>query len=324
MKVGVVVIGRNEATNLARCLESCLKQTQCVLYVDSGSTDTSVKIAKSFGVDVVELDPALPFTAARGRNTGVDYLVQKYPDLAYVQFIDGDCEFFPGWIAVAEQELDKRSDVAIICGLLQERYPEQSIYNYLCALEWRKPPGETKGCGGIIMVRVKPFQELNGFRSTMIGGEEPELCCRLRQKGWKIWRIKENMAWHDAEMTTFKQWWKRSMRNGHAYVEVAYLHGNTPERYHVKESISNWFWGLFLPLATIITAWPTRGLSLVFLLLAYIFLGYRVYSYQRRKWSNREALVYAIYAIVDKIPGMLGQAKFYLFTKKKVYSSREE
>ena len=46
---------------------------------------------------------------------------------------------------------------------------------------------------------------------------------RLRAAGWQIWRLPEEMTLHDAAMTRLSQWWKRSMRGGHAYAEGASL-----------------------------------------------------------------------------------------------------
>ena len=47
VKVGVVVIGRNEGERLKRCLASILAQHQGpVVYVDSGSSDGSVEHAQ--------------------------------------------------------------------------------------------------------------------------------------------------------------------------------------------------------------------------------------------------------------------------------------
>ena len=45
-----------------------------VVYVDSGSTDGSVDLARDLGADVVELDLSSPFTAARARNAGLERL----------------------------------------------------------------------------------------------------------------------------------------------------------------------------------------------------------------------------------------------------------
>ena len=37
-----------------------------------------------------------------------------------------------------------------------------------------------------MLVRVEAFEAVGGFRPELIAGEEPELCMRLREKGWKI------------------------------------------------------------------------------------------------------------------------------------------
>jgi glycosyltransferase involved in cell wall biosynthesis len=66
--VGVVVIGRNEGERLRRCLASTLPQATALVYVDSGSTDGSVDMARAMGADVVALDMAQPFTAARAQR----------------------------------------------------------------------------------------------------------------------------------------------------------------------------------------------------------------------------------------------------------------
>ena len=41
-------------------------------------------------------------------------------------------------------------------------------------------------CGGDALMRASAFQQVSGFDASIIAGEEPELCVRLRQKGWKI------------------------------------------------------------------------------------------------------------------------------------------
>jgi GT2 family glycosyltransferase len=243
-QVGLVAIGRNEGKRLHQCLLSVLGKVAHVVYVDSGSTDGSIELARSLGVDVVELDLSTPFTAARGRNAGFHRLLQANPQIEFVQFVDGDCEVVEGWLERALHELESQSNVAVVCGRRRERFPEQSIYNRLCDIEWDTPVGEATACGGDSMMRVEAFQQVGGFNPTLIAGEEPELCVRLRQKGWKIFRLDAEMTLHDAQMTRFGQWWKRSLRAGHAYAEGAWLHGREPERHWVKESRSIWLWGL--------------------------------------------------------------------------------
>lgn len=49
MKLSVYMITRNEAARLARTLEQAKKVADEIIVVDSGSTDSTVEIAKSFG-----------------------------------------------------------------------------------------------------------------------------------------------------------------------------------------------------------------------------------------------------------------------------------
>ena len=97
-QVGVVIIGRNEGCRLVKCFDSIQDKVKEVVYVDSGSIDDSVDTSIGRGIHTIELDMAIPFTAARARNGGFNRLTQLHPDLKYVQFIDGDCEIVGGWI----------------------------------------------------------------------------------------------------------------------------------------------------------------------------------------------------------------------------------
>jgi GT2 family glycosyltransferase len=311
-RVGVVAIGRNEGERLRQCLTSAIAQQAAqVVYVDSGSTDHSGAMARSLGVEVVELDLSIPFTAARARNAGFARLMELSPTLEFVQFVDGDCELVAGWLDRAQRELDAHPEVAVVCGRRRERYPEQSIYNRLCDLEWDTPIGEAKACGGDAMMRVAVVQQVGGFNPTLIAGEEPELCVRIRQQGWKIWRIDAEMTLHDAQMMHFSQWWKRFLRAGHAYAEGAYLHGRSPERHWVKESRSIWLWGLLMPLGAIGLSGFTHGWSLL-ILAAYPLTTYRVYQYgSQRGLKPKDAGLYALSCVIGKFPNVLGQIKFY-------------
>lgn len=310
-EIGVVAIGRNEGDRLHQCLKSVIGQVRQVVYVDSGSTDGSAEMARNLGADVVDLDLSIPFTAARARNAGLERLLALCPDLTYAQFVDGDCEVVSGWLETAQQALDAHPEWAVVCGRRRERFPEQTIYNKLCDIEWNSPVGEAKACGGDALMRIAAVQNAGGYNPALIAGEEPELCVRLRQQGWKIYRLDAEMTLHDAQMTRFGQWWKRSLRAGHAYAEGAYLHGQPPERHWVKETRSNWLWGLVIPGGAIALAFFTHGLSLL-LLLGYGLMIYKIYRYMKGTGlPNSDALLYAASCVLGKFPNVLGQLQFY-------------
>jgi len=308
-RVGAVAIGRNEGERLRACLRSVRGFIGRVVYVDSGSTDGSVALARAMGVDVVELDMRFPFTAARARNDGFGRLRARFSDLAYVQFVDGDCEVAAGWLPQAVAFLEAHRDVAVVCGRRRERYPEKTLYNMLCDIEWDTPIGEAKACGGDSMVRIDAFEAVRGFRADLIAGEEPEMCVRLRAAGWRIWRLDAEMALHDAAMTRFRQWWLRSMRAGFAFAEGAALHGAPPERHRVRESRGVWFWGLGIPLGALVLALASGAWSLL-LLLIYPLQVIRLAARGRR--SFRENWWRAFFLVLGKFPEMLGQVKFLL------------
>ncbi len=268
-KPGIVVIGRNEGDRLRRCLQSVIHHVDHVVYVDSGSTDQSVTLARQLGAQVVELDLSVPFTAARARNQGFYELMRVAPDLEYVQFIDGDCEIQPGWLNAASSFLSGNADFAVVAGRRRERFPERSIFNRMCDEEWNTPVGETLACGGDAMMRTQALQLVRGYRDNLIAGEEPELCLRLREQGFRIMRLDVEMTAHDANMLHFSQWWKRTQRAGHAYAEGTSLHGWKPERHYARETLRGIGWGIVLPLLILvlsiaISPWLGLMLALIY------------------------------------------------------------
>jgi len=218
------------------------------VYVDSGSTDGSAKWAREQGAEVINLDMSIPFTAARARNAGFRRLQEITPKLAYVQFVDGDCELAEAWSHHALSFLSTHATIGAAFGRRRERYPGESVYNWMCDLEWNGPIGETRACGGDVMARTSAIAAVGGYREDLIAGEEPELCVRLRSAGWRIWRLDADMTLHDAGIMRFGQWWRRTVRSGYAFAQGAYLHGKAPEFHWLWESRRAWLWGVWLPL----------------------------------------------------------------------------
>jgi glycosyltransferase involved in cell wall biosynthesis len=320
--IGFVVIGRNEGDRLIGGLKSILSQLHSsnrppIVYVDSGSSDGSVAAAQRLGAHVLELDMSLPFTMARGRNTGFEYLQTHFPQVQFVQFMDGDCELVAGWLEQAIATLTTETQIAIVCGRRRERFPEASLYNRLIDLEWDTPIGDASACGGDALMRSAAIAQVQGYNAALICGEEPEMCLRLRRLGWKIRRIDAEMTRHDAAIEHFSQWWMRSIRGGWFVAEGSRLYGTAPERYLLKEWRSGWLWGLAIPSAAFLLAGVTQGLSLL-LLLGYPLLASNIYRNflrqapkdHRPKTHASQAGLYAFFCTLSKFPQMLGQLKY--------------
>jgi GT2 family glycosyltransferase len=293
-QVDAVVIGRNEGDRLLACLASLLPQVDRVIYVDSGSTDGSAAKAAALGAEVVRLDMAQPFTAARARNAGLAQV-----RAGFVQFVDGDCEVQPAWVATAMEFAGQHPKAAVICGRRRERAPQVSVYNRLCDQEWNTPVGRAKACGGDALMRVAALRAVGGYRDSLIAGEEPELCLRLARNGAEIWRVEAEMTLHDAAMTRFSQWWQRSRRAGHAFAEGAALHGSGPERHWVAETRRALIWGAAVPLLALVLA-VVHPLGLGLLLL---------WPLQVLRLAPRLGGETALFTVLGKLPeaqGVLG------------------
>jgi len=312
-KIGAVAIGRNEGERLRRCLTSLLGERASipVVYVDSNSTDGSAEMARGLGVEVVDLDVSQKFTAARARNAGWKRLLQLHPEVEMVQFVDGDCEVENGWVEAALGTFRNERNLAVVCGRRRERFPEYSIYNKLCDLEWDTPLGETGACGGDALIASEALLRVDGYREDLIAGEEPEMCYRMRQLGYRVVRIDHPMTVHDANISKPSQWFQRTKRTGHAFAEWVALHGGESERMGVRQTLSNVFWGVAVPGALGAAALSVGPVvATVGGAAAYTYLFNKSYRYERKRRSHKEAQLVAAGCVAAKIPEALGTIKF--------------
>lgn len=300
--IGAVVIGRNEGARLKNCLQALQGRVGHMIYVDSGSTDDSQEVARKAGARVLELDNTLPFTAARARNAGLAFLRANEPALEFVQFVDGDCEIQPGWIETAHTFLITNPVAAVACGRRRERFPDASVYNGMIDREWDTPIGQTRSCGGDALMRIAALKDVDGFNPALIAGEEPELCVRLRKAGWAIWRLDAEMTLHDAALTRFGQWWQRARRAGYAYAEGVAMHGRAPEHHNVAPLRRTVFWGMVLPLVTLVGALFTP-LALL-LLLIWPAQVIRL-NLKGESWTT------ALFFTMGKLPEALGALRYW-------------
>lgn len=307
-RIGYVAIGRNEGDRLKACLSSLHRDASApIVYVDSGSDDDSVAVARSYDAEIVALNLERPFTAARARNAGARRLIE-IASTDYIQFIDGDCALDSGWAETARAFLDSNDDVAVVCGRRRERRPRASVYNRLCDIEWDTPIGETLACGGDAMMRRRALEQAGFYDERLIAGEEPELCVRLREKGWKIRRLDAEMTLHDAAMSKFGQWWKRSARAGHAFAEVSRLHRKSAFGIWKRETARAFFWSAIAPIALLLAL--TAGPWAAMLLAAYPI------QIARLGWGARErlgdaALPWAFFTVIGKFPEAVGALRYH-------------
>jgi GT2 family glycosyltransferase len=312
LKIGVVIIGRNEGQRLINCLNSVDPKKNVAVYVDSNSTDNSVGLAKSMGAVVLNLDMTKPFSAARARNFGWQHLISQHCEIEYIQFIDGDCELQPKWLKQAHHFLDNNKEYAIVCGRRRERFPEATFYNQFCDDEWNTPIGDALSCGGDALIRTICLQEVGGYKNFFVAGEEPEMCYRLRQNNWKIYRLDEEMTLHDANITRFTQWWKRANRAGFAFALSAKEHGKDYEKFGVHRTLRSLVWsGLLLSVLLLSLFSPLILLTLL------VFPLQIVKMFLKQKEKTLYGLKSCVFLMLSKLPEALGVLELIIKTLRK-------
>ncbi len=309
-RISVVVIGRNEGQRLVRCLRSVLSADYPqdkleLIYVDSGSTDTSVAAARELGAQVSVISRRRPCAAA-GRNAG-----WRQARHQLVQFLDGDTILNESWLKEAGRAMADPT-VACVFGRVEELAPTATIYNLWAHHDWYVPPGPVDTCGGIALFRLGALQQVNGFDETLIAGEEPEICFRIRHNlGLTVLCLNVPMALHDVNMRSFGEYWRRCYRTGHAYAEIAHRH-----REFVRWRRREWrnighvlavviFVGLSM---WMVSVWPLM-IGIALLCVAIVRNAWRC---RERVGTFPDALAYALHHCIAKVPIVAGQCDYWL------------
>jgi glycosyltransferase involved in cell wall biosynthesis len=309
ISLSVVVIGLDEEARIGEALASAIDECPPgvsleVYYVDSGSSDRSVEIANSVqGVVIMHLGAQRP-SAAKARNAGLRRAKAKY-----VQLLDGDSIIQPGWLRCALDYLEANPGVACVFGQCLEMNPKQSIYMRVCGLDWHIPPGDHRLCGGNAMWRREVLEHAGFFDESLQLGEEPDLCRRVREVGWRIRCIDRPMVRHDLGMVSFRQYWQRGVNSGKSYVRVAMRYWKSEEKLWLYEVVRNflepfiwigllvfgaWFFGWMVGGAALVCWWSLRAVRTAIKVRARV-----------ADWGD--AFLYGVHTQFIRLPVALGQ-----------------
>lgn len=307
-QVSVVVIGRNEGSRLVRCMKSVMSAGPVeggldLVYVDSGSTDGSAGTARAAGWRVIELR-AERMTAALGRNAG--WLNSLSP---WILFLDGDTILQPGFLQAALAAAQSDESIAAVWGHRRELHPTVNAYHRVLDLDWVYPTGDSQFCGGDALFRRSALQQAGGFDESLIAGEEPELCSRLRAAGWRIQHIDQPMTLHDLAIGRWAQYWRRASRAGYAYAQMAWRTRRGSVRLWASEAKGNVVrTGALSALLAMSLMHPALAAASLC-----CFTALCLRSAARARWKSGNVvslLLYGIHSHVQQFPILAGQIEF--------------
>jgi glycosyltransferase involved in cell wall biosynthesis len=310
-KIDIVIIGLNSEKTIHSCLESVRRsqypqESLTITYSDGGSSDSSVRIAETFGCQVARVEAETP-TPGRQRNEG-----WRLGSAPYVQFLDSDTVMDPAWLRKGIAAIGSEG-VGAVMGDRRELRPDDSAYNKIGDLEWNARPGEADCFGGDVLISRAALEASGGYDPGLIAGEDPELSYRVRKAGFKIIKLDSPMTRHDLAMYAFKQYWKRSFRSGHAFAEIHAMHpdfwGAEVRRVAIR-ALPALLTTILLPLA-----WRHPSILVAWAASAALLLRPRILLVDRFKAEfgipSGQAKLYAWHASLVVVPQFFGMLRFY-------------
>jgi hypothetical protein len=206
------------------------------------------------------------------------------------------------------------ADPAITCvhGRVEEVAPDATVYNFWAHHDWFFPPGPTEACGGVAMYRKAALLQADGYDERLIAGEERDLSYRLiRDQDARILCLGEPMVRHDIGMTRFGQYWRRCLRCGHGYAEVAVRY---PGLASWRRTLRRNFTHGAIAAAAVIASVVLGSIIpfVVWLGLITLAVGRNAWRHRRRVGSLRGAMLYAIHIYLSKLPTLIGHVDYFV------------
>lgn len=210
LSVSIVIPTFNEEKYLPKLLKSIKKQTiqpKEIIVSDAFSTDSTRKIARSFGCKVV--DGGLP---GKARNCGAQTATQPL-----LLFLDADVIIPPKFLEKTIEEMMKK-DYDIATCYVRAMSPlkiDKILYeslNYYTRLTKKIYPHLAGAC---IFVKKSLHHKLNGFDESLVLGEEHDYIRRAKKLG------KVHYGYLHAYKVSHSV--RRQVKEGRMYLSLKYI-----------------------------------------------------------------------------------------------------
>lgn len=249
--VSIVVIGHNEGSRLIKCLNSISNIINShsdidfeVIYVDSKSTDNSIKTAKSFPFVKKTFLITGKKNAAIARNIGAK---ESSGDILF--FVDGDMELNVDFLSFAMK--DRKLNVKVLTGHLDDYF-----YDYDGNFIGRSPrtyikqiPNEIQELqtnGGIFLIERQLWNDLNGMNTKFKINEDLDLSIRLKKLDVKILRLPHLITKHHTiDYRNEKRMWK-NLKQGYGFYPGVLYRNHFFQPYFIIQTIRSQYTAILL------------------------------------------------------------------------------
>jgi rhamnosyltransferase len=191
MTCSIIIRAYNEDKRIGRLLEGIKQQTirdVDVILVDSGSTDSTVAIAESYGARVVRI-PSAEFTFGRSLNYGIKAAKREFIVIASAHVYP----VYPDWLEALLRPFQDDS-VALTYGKQRgpdfAKFSEQQIF-YQWYPDVGKPKQEIAFCNNANAAIRKSLWEKNNYDETLTGLEDLAWAKWAKEQGHAIAYVAE-------------------------------------------------------------------------------------------------------------------------------------
>jgi rhamnosyltransferase len=201
MGCSIVIRAYNEEKHIGRLLEGIQNQTVKnveIILVDSGSTDATVPIAKSFGAQIRCIAPE-EFTFGRSLNLGIRATSNELVVIASAHVYP----VYPDWLNNLLSPFED-SEIGLTYGKQrgpkEARFSEQQIFQ-----QWypdlNKPRQETVFCNNANAAIRKSLWENNPYEEKLPGLEDLAWTKRVKQQGYAVSYVSDAEVVHSHNET---------------------------------------------------------------------------------------------------------------------------
>lgn len=195
MSLSFVVIGRNEENNIFRCIKSVFNFIKLneildfeIIYVDSDSSDNSLKIVSDFeNVVLVKIQGEI--NAAIARNVGANFSTKEY-----IFFIDGDMEIMSDFYK--EVIIDNQFVYDFISGDYLGYYYENGAIVDIKSYYNLENDIKQSTTGGVFIIKKSLWDKVLGMRVKYRRCQDLDFGLRLSEIGFPLLRKKQIIAIH--------------------------------------------------------------------------------------------------------------------------------